>query len=247
MINILSSNASSESASFVEAPRKAGEDNLQWLSRNMPAADGKSLCVMVGGSDPVSFRLRIAQAHVRHDLTPSSWSHVMLLDKIAKNPASTTVYEISLEPAQGFNFPPPTNGMQKGKLGQYRDTELYPNIAVLAVPVAMDEVEKALKRFQKQRAVLDAVDLMIRWLAYLWGVSNNPNPLLDGMGIPSAAMLEVAFGAAGFDLTPGLESRSSCPEAIWQSATWWHKYYKDQNRVELSGAFYRGDKPKKKK
>jgi hypothetical protein len=31
--------------------------------------------------------------------------------------------------------------------------------------------------------------------------------------------------SSSFDLTPGLESRSSCPEAIWQAATWWHGFY----------------------
>jgi hypothetical protein len=30
---------------------------------------------------------------------------------------------------------------------------------------------------------------------------------------------------AGFELTPGLSSASSCPEAIWQSAKWWTYYY----------------------
>jgi hypothetical protein len=47
----------------------------------------------------------------------------------------------------------------------------------------------------------------------------------------------VVLGAAGFDLTPGLESRASCPEAIWQAAKWWHKYYEDQKRAPLSGAY----------
>ncbi|HEY0004008.1 MAG TPA: hypothetical protein VGB17_04290 [Pyrinomonadaceae bacterium] len=240
MINILSSNASAPSDLFVEVKRKNDEDNLQWLSRTLPDHEGKTLCVMVGGVNATSFRLRMAQSHVRSDLLPSYWSHVMLLEKITKNMASSPVYEISLEPAQGFDFPPPSNGVQKSKLGQYRDIELYPNIAVLAVPVTIDEVKKALDRFQKQRATLDAVDLMVRWLAYIWGVGDSQNPLLQGMGIPSAAMLEIVFGAAGYDLTPGLESRSSCPEAIWQAAKWWHEYYEDQNRVSLIGLYHIG-------
>jgi hypothetical protein len=53
-------------------------------------------------------------------------------------------------------------------------------------------------------------------------------------------MLEVVFGAAGFDLTPGLESRSSCPEAIWQAAKWWHEYYTRENRKGLRGAYCLG-------
>lgn len=30
---------------------------------------------------------------------------------------------------------------------------------------------------------------------------------------------------AHFELTPGLESRASCPEAIWASALYWHDYF----------------------
>ncbi len=238
MINILSSNAKKPSALVNEVKRKADEDNLQWLARNLPPDAEDATVVLVGGTSTTSLRLRIGQAHVRHDLMPSHWSHVFLLGKLSKNAAATTVYEISLESAAGFGFPPPTNGMQKGRLGQYRDPEDYPNIAVVVAPVKQTEVMAALDRFQMQRAVLDAVDLIVRWLAYCWGVGNNPNPLLSGLGIPSAAMLEIIVGAAGFDLTPGLESRASCPEAIWQAAKWWHEYYADQNKVGLTGAYF---------
>ena len=238
MINIISSNAAAPSDLLKEVDRLKAEDNLQWLARNAPTVDDEVILVMVGGKSPAAIRLRVAQSHVRHDLVPSHWSHVMLLGKAAKNPASTPVTEISLEPTQGFGFPPPTNGMQKGKLGQYRDPEEYPNIAVLKVPITQKAVLNALDRFQRQRAVLDAVHLVIRWMEYVWGVARSANPLLDGIGIPSAAMLEIAIGAAGFDLTPGLESRSSCPEAIWQAAKWWHQYYEDQKRSPITGAYH---------
>ncbi len=236
MINILSSNAAGPSKGLVKIPRNPGEDNLSWLERVM-ATDERCTIVLVGGSSPTSFRLRVAQSHVRHDLYPSSWSHAMLLGRPGKKLSATTVYEISLEAPGGFGFPPPTNGVQNGKLSAYRDAELYPNIAVLHVPVDFSEVLSALKRFQMQRAVLDAVDLLVRWLAFSWGVAGTGNPLLDNHGIPSAAMLDVVFGAAGFDLTPGLESRASCPEAIWQAAKWWHEYYEKQNMTALSGAY----------
>lgn len=238
MINILSSNAHSASRAFIEAQRKASENNIQWLARNMPPGDNQSILVMVGGKTQTSFRLRIAQSHVRHDLLPSYWSHVMLLGKSAKNLGSTKVYEISLEPPQGFGYPTPNNGVQEGRLGRYDDAGEYPNVAVIAVPVTLKEILSALDRFKMQRAILDAVDLMVRWLAFAWGVSRSGNPLLDGAGIPSAGMLEIAIGAAGFDLTPGLESRSSCPEAIWQAAKWWHEYYEGQNKQGLIGSYF---------
>src|SRR4030095_13112604 len=35
--------------------------------------------LLVGGTDLIHFRLRVAQSHLRQDLTPSSWSHVCIL------------------------------------------------------------------------------------------------------------------------------------------------------------------------
>jgi hypothetical protein len=239
MIHIISSTAAKKSAGLVEVKRKATENNLAWLQRNLPSPSGTFL-LMVGGRSQVAFRLRTAQAYLRHDLLPSYWSDSMLLGKAAKNIANTPVHEISLEPPAGFGFPTPTNAVQTGKLAQYRDAERYPNICILNVPVELGDVLEALKRFQMQRAVLDAVDLLIRWMAYAWGVTHTANPLVENHGVPSAAMLEVVFGAVGFDLTPGLESRASCPEAIWQAAKWWSDYYEQQNRKPLTGAYYCG-------
>ena len=103
--------------------------------------------------------------------------------------------------------------------------------------VKLSAVLESLKTFKRQRAVMDGPNLIVNWLAYLWGVARSPNPLLEGQGVPSAAMLEIVIGTCGFDLTPGLESRSSCPEAIWQAATWWHEYYQGRKKKGLSGAY----------
>lgn len=238
MINILSSRAGSRSNAFTEAKRKSGQDNLAWISENVSDGTDQITLVMVGGKSPTAFRLRLAQAQVRSDLLPSYWSHVMLVDKAAKNLGSTKIHEISLEPRKGFGFPAPDNGVQLARLSDYANPEDYPNIAVLHVPVKLKEVLESLEAFKKQRAVLDGVDLIVRWLAYVWGVARSPNPLLDGQGIPSSGMLEIVVGTCGFDLTPGLESRSSCPEAIWQAATWWHEYYKDQDKRGIWGAYF---------
>ena len=236
MINILSSDAESQSNDFKEVDRERGQNNLEWLSNKIKTKRDQAVLVMVGGRSEIDFRLRIAQAHVRRDLQPSKWSHVMLL----KNPAEkeqSKIYEIALDPMNGFGFPTLDNGVQEGELRRYSNPKTYPNIAVLTVPVSLKEIEKGLYMFKKQRAVLDGVDLIVRWLAFVWGVGRSGNPLLDGFGIPSAAMLEIVVGAAGFDLTPGLESRSSCPEMISQSAKYWHKHYEEQDKPILRG-FY---------
>lgn len=241
MMNILSSTATGPSKGLQKDARQSGEDNIAWLARNFAAHDG-SVILLLGGTSPTAFRLRVAQSHVRHDLYPSSWSHTVLLDRPAKKLAATKLWEISLEAPKGPGFPPPTNAVQSGSLAAYADPKDFPNIAVLHLPVEFTEVKSALKRFQMQRAVLDSVDLLVRWLAFAWGVSAVGNPLLENHGIPSAAMLDVVFGAAGFDLTPGLESRASCPEAIWQAAKWWHEYYEKQNLPAIAGAYTDGHK-----
>ncbi len=238
MINILSSNATKANKLFARAPRNKNQDNVEWLAKNMPESDEQIVLVMLGGTSTTDFRLRIAQSHLRRDLKPSHWSHVVLVERAAKRLALSRTVEIPLEFSQGYTFPAETNGVQTGRLGHYADVERYPNVAVLSVPVPSKEVLDSLTRFKMQRAVLDAVELTIRWLAFAWGVSNSGNPLLEGYGMPSAAMLEVLVGAAGYDLTPGLESRSSCPEAIWQAAKWWHEYYQGQQRTPLTGAFF---------
>ena len=247
MLNIIKSSAQKPNSALRQSKRKPDEDNLTWLRRHLTPNEERLHLVLLGGADALSFRLRVAQSHLRHDLTPSRWSHALLLDgatvragKDNMPPALTNVrtFEISLDPAQGFGFTPPTNALQHGRLRDHTDVTKFPNIALLSAPVAWAQAREMLveveakgtgaKRggfFQHQRAVLDATELVILWLAYVWGVGRASNPLLEGHGIPSAAMIEVVLGAAGFDLTPGLESRASCPEAIWQSAKWWHEYH----------------------
>ncbi len=239
-MSTLSSRAKSINKEFTERKRTRGETNLEWLSSHWQ--DDRVALLLLGGTGLVDFRLRVAQSHLRNDLTPSHWSHVALMGQgDAKDLATTPVYEISLMPAEGFGFPPASNGVQKTVLGRYADTKNFPNIAILYLPasVAPKQLMDSLERFQQQRIVLDAVQLLVAWLAYVWGAGRAGNPLLDGMGIPSSAMLETVTGAEGFDLTPGLESRASCPEAIWQSARWWHDYHKENKEGAITGAFCR--------
>ena len=216
-------------------PRHAGENNLQWLARARdvlgPTPD-ETAVLLLGGDDRLSRRLRQAQARIRHDLAPSWWSHAVCLLETESLSARSGLLEISLAPPAGFGFPAQTNGIQTGQLGHYRrrvisaeaDQNSYPNIALLLVPVPLAAVQEALKNLQQQRLQLDFPALVLRWLAWVWGTGAQENPLLEGVGLPSAVMLEAAFAAAGYDLTPGLESRSCCPEAIWQAVRWWQDY-----------------------
>jgi hypothetical protein len=133
----------------------------------------------------------------------------------------------------------PNNGIQLGRLDTYDPADRFPNIALLAAPVPSKDIAESLDALRPQRSIFDALQLIVRWLSYCWGVGVPASPLADGLGIPSAAMLETAFAAKGFDLTPGLESRSSCPEAIWQAAAWWHGYYMKvvKEKLPMKGAY----------
>jgi hypothetical protein len=234
----LPSRAKSINTEFKERKRARAESNIDWLRSHW--RDDRVAILLTGGTGLVDFRLRVAQSHLRNDLTPSHWSHVALLGQSKpEDLAKVPLYEISLMPAGGFGFPPPSNAVQSGVLDRYASPEDFPNIAILYLPASVQRknLMEALKRFQNQRIVLDAVQLLLAWLAYVWGAGRAGNPLLDGLGIPSAAMLETITGAEGFDLTPGLESRSSCPEAIWQSARWWHDYHEENKEGAITGAF----------
>jgi hypothetical protein len=224
MIEIMQSTAKEENPQFVESKRKPDEDNVAWVKRHCPKTT-QAVLLLFGGVDQVSFRVRVAQSHARHNLTPSHWSDVVLV----KNPdgitTRTQTFEASLQPTGGFGFPTSSNGIQSGTLAAYRDAKQFPNVAILQVPVAGAKVKEAIEQFQVMRHVVNGVDLLVAWLAHVWGVTSADNPLLREIGVPSAVLMEYATGAVGFDLTPGLASRSSCPEAIWQAAKWWHRFY----------------------
>ncbi len=246
-VRVLRSPAVTRNPDVIERVRAPGEDNLAWIGRMVQeglveTGPNWSLLLLVGGDDPLSFRLRVSQSHVRHDLSPSAWSHVVFVPKLAPTLAESQVREVSLAPASGFGkygFAPPRNALQDNRLGAYADPADYPNIAILSAPVKAADVGESLDRLAAQRSILDAPQLILRWLGYCWGVGVPASPLTEGFGMPGAAILEAAFAAKGFDLTPGLESRSSCPEAIWQAATWWHQFYERtaERRAAMKGAY----------
>ena len=232
IVRVLTSNATSRNPTLKELHRKARENNLNWLIRvvkevPVPTGAERSIFILLGGNDPLSFRLRVGQSHVRHDLSPSAWSHVAFVSDGTADLASATVLEVSLAPEAGFapfGYVPPTNGLQSSELRRYRSEQRFPNIAIISLPIEAEALSAKLDRLKYQRSIVDVPVLILKWLTYAWGVGVPASPLADGFGVPSAAVLETACAAVGFDLTPGLESRSTCPEAIWQAAAWWYDY-----------------------
>jgi len=239
MLDTIRSGSSSWNPHFQELPR-AGRSNLDWLTEGIARRpEGKSTIVLVGGKSTTDLRLRIAQADAREDLLPSDWSHTFaLVDETADR--DTRLVEVSLDETSPLGFPPKNNAVVEGALAQYADASRHPNLALLFIPVSAEGLLKAIERFKGLRSQMDAVELKARWLPYVWGVGVGANPLHEGFGLPSAALVEAIAAANDFELTPGLASRSSCPEAIWQAARWWHEYHQqvgDASDRSIAGFF----------
>ncbi len=246
MLRLQRSQATSHNETLEKILRKKGQNNAQYVAAHGAQGKDHTTLVLIGGVGAVDFRLRVAQAHARDDLAPSAFSHAFLMGAAAKSAAKTTVYEVSLYGRAGIGYPPATNGVATALLGEYADVTHYPNIAVLRIPVPAKAVIAAVERFQHQRSTMDALEHQLAWWAFVWGVGRAPNPLLEGIGIPSAAFSEYVLSSVGYDLVPGFPSRSSCPEAIWQSARWWFEMPRRQleagegdgkNRHAIAGAF----------
>ncbi|MEV8371373.1 hypothetical protein AB0P21_01495 [Kribbella sp. NPDC056861] len=231
--------------------RAAGEDNLDWVRRQLvalghsPKGPKATWLLLVGGTGIYDFRLKVAQSHLRHDMTPSHWSHAALISTVNTRTGTSRLLETSLEPQEGFEMPSTFNGVQGATLDRYADPERYPNIALIRVPVDPDlwrgdlENQKSiLAQFAEQRVAIDVPSLILEWLAFVWGAGAAGNPILNGHGIPSAAVIESLIGAAGYDLCPGLDSAASSPEAFWQTAKWWQASVEALNLEPLQTRYY---------
>lgn len=242
MLMIRGSKSSKANPELKVAPRKSGHDNLKWLQPHLPKEDdGKLRILLLGGTEPLHFRLRVAQSHFRHDMSPSHFSHVALLSVGAKG--RVKLWECALDPKDGFGYPPNDNAFRFGSLKDYADPRHFPNICLLTTGALHEEVLSAdrIRSFRHQRAALDVVSLVHAWLGYVWGVGEARNPLQHDQGIPSAAAAEVLLANNGIDLTPGVSARASCPEAIWQAAKWWQlpdDVDEDLKKQALTGAFH---------
>lgn len=212
---------------FEALPR---ENNLQWL-RRLKSTDAKATdgVILMGGATLSHFRLRVAQSHVRGNLLPSCWSLAGLMVDDEK------FLTVPLAFGGKTSDVPQSNGLQSCPLSDYKNPKQFPNIAVLRFvdnpefifsgPEKDPPERSIVDSIKSQRGIVDLPAILIAWLAYIWGVGQRGNPLLDGAGVPSAVFAETAYGIGGIEMTPGLSSTSSCPEAIWHAAKWWHSFY----------------------
>jgi hypothetical protein len=232
--------------------RRSRHDSLVAdLMKAVPPPARAGALLFAGGS---SFRDRIvrgAQAHLRYDRRPSLWSHVALILDWSGKAETALGAEVSLVPAAGEEAVPERNGVTVFELGRYLDAGRWPNLAIaLLDPVSAAAVaagtrdggDDEARRRQTVRDLALAVatpnrgrpryrffDALAPWLAHTTAPEAWPNPLLQGVSLPSAAFCEYAYASIGIELTPGTTDAAAAPEILWASVL----YYYDRIRPRL--------------
>lgn len=188
--------------------------------------------VLLGATDLVGFRLRVAQSHYRSDALPSFFSHALLALRKGER---ISLLHAPLFPAEPGSVPR-RNGIEKLSFAALdRQPGLYANLALLYLPLSkVADLFTAAQNLQRARLADDFVSPIPTWLAYVWLCNGHTNPLLNGVGLPSAMFVEACYAACERDLVPGASQRIICPEAIWQAVRFWSKSFPGvKGRFEL--------------
>ncbi|MEO6677747.1 MAG: hypothetical protein ABIO21_10250 [Pseudomonas sp.] len=239
MAHAHNSSAEISNPRYKELKRNKQENNEQWMHRAIKKLDlsleNWSYIALFGGRDIMAFRLRVAQSHLRSDLLPSYWSEAALIKVDGDNLTAT---HVPLFQPERDEFATKRNGVVEQPLSHFTSAERWENISVIALPVPQATILQAIETFKHSRSPVDSLEYVLRWLAFSWGAGRTANPIHEGIGLPSATMLEVAYNAVQFDLTPGLESRASCPEYLWIMAKYWYPYYEQVGSKETPRGYF---------
>jgi hypothetical protein len=213
---------------FNPEPAEGDEGNHAWLERVIGKNKfTKSGLLLIGGASVPDFHIRVAQSHLRYNLTPSHWSIVGIMSD------TDTFYSVPLQWKGELAEMPHANAIQKCSMADYDNPKWFPNIAFIQFTKDMKKVLENAADLHWRRSLIDLPELVVRWLEYVWAVGQSGNPLSNAKGLPSAVFAEAAYGMAGIELTPGLATASSCPEAIWQAAKWWSAFYEKTGKVRV--------------
>ena len=181
MLRQARSSSSARNPDFTSLARKSSETNTQWGARAVAqmktgTSDKWTYVVLLGGSDSMAFRLRVAQSHLRGDMLPSYWSNSILVELTEGTVANARAIHVPLIQPASPEFSTRTNGVVVQPLTDFDDTDRYPNIAVIALPVPQAEILQRVDDFRKSRSTLDALEHVLRWLAFAWGAARASNP-----------------------------------------------------------------------
>lgn len=219
---------SEKNEKFSLLARIRNESDAKWLKRayddlELNNSTQWSYIVLTGSKGISAFRIRTAQGHLRSDMLPSYWSDCGFLEVSEKEFADSNFYNLPLLQPETESYAPIRNGLIKSSLSYLLNSHKFPNIALLAIPVTQKDIVSKLEIYQKSRIAYDAVENIIPWLSYVWGI--HPNPLLQQIGFPSAMLLNHLYGASNFDLSPSINNNLSTPEVFWNGAKNWKEFY----------------------
>jgi hypothetical protein len=233
--------------------RYADKSNLEFFTDALAAlrddvdGDGGRMTIgLVGSRNLPANGLRHAQSYLRWDHRPSLWSHAFLITGSTKDTTieSLPIREVTLHPRTGEFPPPETNAVVDGTLGLYGDARLDANVALIAVSMKPDEVDKVAERAadpNRDRLRFNLWETLGVWQAFIWSAGTRSNPLRDGHPIPSASFVEYCFEAINVDITPGASERNSAPEHVWNAVKWWAEAYDSQSRTVHAYFVHRDD------
>ncbi len=195
------------------------------------AADGVGTIGLIGEYGLIGYGIRRGQEILRVDHTPSNWSHAFLFSsplsaepKVNRSPKSAPwLWESALEPATAFNRFTDRNGVGPRRFADYARASFdlfaahsVPNIAVIALALTDDERGKILDRADDpdvDQLHYDIPGLLGAWYSYLTDQASHPNPLGAGRAVFCSAYVQLAYDAAGIDLSPGAHQRNTAPGA----------------------------------
>lgn len=226
---------SSSQPLVVQQPTRPGQTNKQFVSAVLAAlGETPPLCslLLVGGNDWRALAIRQAQAALRFDRRPSYWSHAALLLRLdAENPGKSSGFEVSFDPAQPQLHVPERNGVTPFQLQRYFDAGQYPNLGIAsfslpagATQSARDALADAVTHPNRDVTHYPLWDRLGSWAAYSYAPHAVKNPLLAGLGVPSAMWCEMALQAIGVAATLSATDNNTCPELLWATLKHWHDH-----------------------
>ncbi|MCA9321977.1 MAG: hypothetical protein KDB53_14645 [Planctomycetes bacterium] len=219
---------------FVSGGRAKTHDKLfRTVAAKTSAADRKGGILLAGGTGPIDIAVRDAQRGLRYDRLPSWWSRAAIILDWSDNASADEIIGIEVPLVPTDRSVPERNGATLFALSQYEDREAFPNLGFGCLKHASTKDEGGgLVTESLKATICDAAlnpcrdrtrfrlwDWMGLWLAHT--IAGAENPLLQGVAHPGAGLCEYAYGAAGFDLTPGATEPCASPEVIWSTLLYW--------------------------
>jgi hypothetical protein len=213
----------------VVGARTRGAAFFAHVAKHTTAANREGGILLVGGTRPLDIGARVAQARLRYDQLPSCWSHAALVLDWADGAKlhQITGLECTLEPERAQDQAPEHNGVTPFRASRYADEATTPHLTFACINWGEHsrarDIRAAALDPNRDRARYSLWHWLGAWSAHLHDPDAHPNPVAEGIAHPGAAFVEMAYGAADIQLTPGATAPNTCPEMLWSSFLYWYE------------------------